>query len=217
MSHNYHERRLNHPTVKFSLMCRARAISQAMKENSITNITMTLDIGSADGLLAYEIRAGGMDLGQIQALDLDFELLKHNPFLPVQGDCTRMPFADGSFDVITAAALIEHLPDPNAFLHECRRVLRTGGALFLTSPVPFFEWLATKIGYLKDSGHVARYSISGLKSMCAEAGLSPTLAHKFMPSPIGFPGYRRIERAMQRTGLDFLMLNQIVACKKLEG
>jgi ubiquinone/menaquinone biosynthesis C-methylase UbiE len=42
--------------------------------------------------------------------------------------------ADASFDLISAMEVIEHLTDYAAFLRECRRVLRPGGRLFLTTP-----------------------------------------------------------------------------------
>lgn len=42
--------------------------------------------------------------------------------------------ADASFDLISAMEVIEHLIDSAAFLRECRRVLRPGGRLYLTTP-----------------------------------------------------------------------------------
>ena len=48
----------------------------------------------------------------------------------------RLPFADGAFDTVVFAEVVEHLP-PNAVprvLAELARVLRVGGALVLTTP-----------------------------------------------------------------------------------
>ncbi len=42
-------------------------------------------------------------------------------------DVYRMPFDDGSFDVVFAHQVLQHLPDPVAALAEMRRVLRPGG------------------------------------------------------------------------------------------
>ena len=132
----------------------------------------------------------------------------------VQADSCNIPFGDNSFNVITAAALIEHLSDPKKFLRECFRVLRSSGGLILTCPAPFFEWLATRLGYLKDSGHVARYSLKDLSSICEDAGFSVVLKKKFMPSPIPLPKLQNIESGMRATGLSFLFLNQVLACIK---
>lgn len=49
-----------------------------------------------------------------------------------RGDATRMPFDDGSFDVVVSLTMLHHLPDAAAqdrVLGECRRVLRPGGVL----------------------------------------------------------------------------------------
>ena len=45
------------------------------------------------------------------------------------GDACRLPLPDDSLDALTSHALIEHLPDTDAFFEECKRVLRPGGAL----------------------------------------------------------------------------------------
>jgi SAM-dependent methyltransferase len=128
-----------------------------------------------------------------------------------------MPFQDGSFDLISAAAVIEHLSKPHEFLRECRRVLKPGGLLILTCPAPFFDWVATKIGYLKDAGHVARYSLRGLKEICAGHGLETVVARKFMVSPFGFPGALLVEWSLSRMGLDFFMLNQVIGVRSRSG
>ncbi|WP_447972791.1 methyltransferase domain-containing protein [Nitrospira sp. Kam-Ns4a] len=46
----------------------------------------------------------------------------------------RLPFSDGTFDVVFAHALFEHLSEPLAALEELRRVLRPGGLVALASP-----------------------------------------------------------------------------------
>jgi len=45
-----------------------------------------------------------------------------------------LPFTDGSVDVAVCFQVIEHLPDPVAFLHEVRRLLAPGGVFMLTTP-----------------------------------------------------------------------------------
>ena len=171
----------------------------------------------SDGLLAEAIKKQVADIGRIICLDLDLNLLGYNPFSSIQADSLKMPFADNSFDVISAAALIEHLSDPMGFLTECYRVLRPSGGLFLTCPAPFFEWLATKLGYLKDSGHVARYNLHDLDSMCNAAQFSVVLKRKFMPAPFPLPGGLWVEKKMRQTGFSILMLNQLVGCFKVEA
>jgi len=215
---DYHHSRLNSPTVKHSLQERIRAVRGCIEGlGAARQVRTWLDIGSADGLLAQGVQAGIPGPVCVYALDMDRQLLTYNPYFAIKADCTRMPFLDECFDLITAAAVIEHLADPQRFLHECRRVLKPGGLLVLTCPAPFFDWLATKIGYLKDAGHLARYSLKDLRRMCAAAGFETAAARRFMISPVRFPGVQRLEALFSRKGLDVCMLNQVVAAIKTKN
>jgi 2-polyprenyl-3-methyl-5-hydroxy-6-metoxy-1,4-benzoquinol methylase len=51
-----------------------------------------------------------------------------------QADIARLPYADGSFDLITCFEVIEHVPEPGAVLAELARVLAPGGVLAISSP-----------------------------------------------------------------------------------
>ena len=46
----------------------------------------------------------------------------------------RASFPERAFDVVTAFYVIEHLPDPLAFLREVHRIVRPGGMLLLRYP-----------------------------------------------------------------------------------
>ncbi|HXQ27964.1 MAG TPA: class I SAM-dependent methyltransferase [Gemmatimonadales bacterium] len=45
-----------------------------------------------------------------------------------------LPFAAGAFDAVVCIDGIEHLERPFDFVHECRRVLRPGGVLIVSTP-----------------------------------------------------------------------------------
>ncbi len=51
----------------------------------------------------------------------------------LRGDGTRLPFRDGSFDLVFSHSVLEHLSSAVSYLQECRRVLRDGGVLYLST------------------------------------------------------------------------------------
>ena len=57
----------------------------------------------------------------------------------VNGDALALPFADGAFDRVIAAEVLEHVPDDRAAMAELARVLRPGGTLAVTVPRWFPE------------------------------------------------------------------------------
>lgn len=54
--------------------------------------------------------------------------------LDVQGRLERLPLADGAVDVVIHTQVLEHVARPEEVLFELSRVLRPGGALYLTAP-----------------------------------------------------------------------------------
>jgi SAM-dependent methyltransferase len=82
------------------------------------------------------------------------------------GEAERLPYADDSFDLVTALDVVEHLDDDASGLREMRRVLRPGGRALLF--VPAFMWLW---GVQDDvSHHRRRYTLPQLKGRVREAG-----------------------------------------------
>ncbi|MFN3644295.1 MAG: class I SAM-dependent methyltransferase [Gemmobacter sp.] len=55
------------------------------------------------------------------------------PFRLRRGDILRTPFADGSAEVLVALSVVEHGVDPDRFFAEAVRLLRPGGALFVST------------------------------------------------------------------------------------
>jgi SAM-dependent methyltransferase len=69
--------------------------------------------------------------------------------------CPPLPFRSGSFDLVTANMVIEHIQDPSLFLTEVHRVLRPGASFIFHTPNSRYyltfiarftpEWLKHKI------------------------------------------------------------------------
>lgn len=88
-----------------------------------------LDVGCADGALRAELPPGPLLVG----LDAAAAMVRAHPPPVVRGDAARLPFAEASFDAVTALNVLYHLPDPRPALCEARRVLRPGGSLLVSA------------------------------------------------------------------------------------
>ena len=65
-----------------------------------------------------------------------------------QADGQALPFKDASFDVVLSHAVIEHVADAPRYLRECRRVLRPGGWMYL-STAPYLSFAGAHLPRLK--------------------------------------------------------------------
>jgi len=82
------------------------------------------------------------------------------------GAAEQLPYEDGTFDLVTALDVVEHLDDDLAGLREMRRVLRPGGRVLLFVPTFMFLW-----GLQDDvSNHRRRYRMPELGRVLEQAG-----------------------------------------------
>ena len=105
----------------------------------------------------------------------------------VNGDATRLPFPDDTFDRIIASEVMEHIPDDLAALDELTRVLRPGGTMAITIPA----WLPEKICWalsdeyhapFVEGGHVRIYTEQELRDQDARRR-ARTTAPPTTPTP----------------------------------
>ena len=125
--------------------------------------TAVLDAGCGPGNLVPELARRGC---RVYALDTSpnmLQLARTNAaaFGNVRyqaGNIEAMPFADGSFDVVCSAGVIEYLPHCERALAEMHRVLRPGGLLILptTNLVAPAHWLRPVLEPIARVGVVAR-------------------------------------------------------------
>jgi SAM-dependent methyltransferase len=59
-----------------------------------------------------------------------------------------LPFRQGSFDLLLSHAVIEHVADAARYLRECRRVLKPGGRMYL-STAPYLSFAGAHLPRLK--------------------------------------------------------------------
>src|SRR5918998_2562281 len=116
------------------------------------NLVMLGEFGEAHGI---DVSHDALSFCQERGL----ENVKH-------GAAEELPYEDGTFDLVTALDVVEHLDDDLAGLSEMRRVLRPGGRVLLFVPAFMFLWgLQDEV-----SNHRRRYRLSQLRRVLEKAG-----------------------------------------------
>lgn len=147
-----------------------RKILGSFLENICRRVTdrrpRILDVGCGTGanllMLSEYGDAEGVDLSE-DALAFCRERGLENVKL---GAAEKLPYDDGTFDLVTALDVVEHLDDDLAGLREMRRVLRPDGRVLLFVPTFMFLW-----GLQDDvSNHRRRYRLPELRRVLEQAG-----------------------------------------------
>lgn len=97
-----------------------------------------LDIGCQSGGFCSELKRLGHEPHGIEIVgELVEEARRKHPGITFTvGNCEReIPFPDGSFDVVWAGEVIEHIGHTDVFVNEVNRVLKVGGHFVLTTPM----------------------------------------------------------------------------------
>ena len=137
-----------------------------------------LELGAGWCDFANSVRAR-----RVVAMDLDATVSRAaaSHVVAEVGDCTDLRrFDDGSFDVVFASNLLEHLERPaaSALLAEAKRVLRPGGRLILMQP----NFRLSPKRYFDDFTHVAIYTDQSLRDyVTAEGWQVETMMARFLP------------------------------------
>ena len=98
---------------------------------------LVLDAGCGGGLVARTLAEAGAEVVGIDRSLGSLRVARRaadppgppGRFHPVRGQLERLPFADGAFDAVVAADVLEHVPDLPAAVGEIARVLAPGGSL----------------------------------------------------------------------------------------
>ena len=124
----------------------SRRIDQFLKDRISNTVPRgrVLDFPAGDGRLSVLLDAEGYTA---VPADLFPESLRWEGHESVRADMNaRFPFEDATFDAIVSQEGVEHLENLASFFRECRRTLRPGGMLFLTTPN--FMDLSSRFAYL---------------------------------------------------------------------
>ncbi|MBI3884415.1 MAG: class I SAM-dependent methyltransferase [Opitutae bacterium] len=124
--------------------------------------TVLADCGAGTGRFALEL-AGEC---QVRVVDDHGESLailrqRFSAEQVLEGSCTRLPFAGGSVDCLTALDVLEHVEHDAAAVREFQRVLRPGGVAVVTVPAAMALWSDWDVAL----HHFRRYARPGLVAL----------------------------------------------------
>jgi ubiquinone/menaquinone biosynthesis C-methylase UbiE len=184
------------------------ALLGALDELPFENV---LDVGCAEGYFMtlisdrFQREVWGVDLSTVALAKA------HEKYgLPVAAaDATRLPFSDGSFDLVYSTEVIEHMLDPDQMIAEMRRVSR--GTVLVTTPVsqtedehePDFDLQAE--GHVNDFDRATVTRLFGPEASLGSFRCNATLAlivgaGRYMPAGFRDLFYRLDHRVSQRLG-----------------
>jgi SAM-dependent methyltransferase len=135
-----------------------------------------LDVGCASGEFMLQMRSLGWEVHGMDIDDASLEQARAAGLSVAAGtlDAPAGAAAQGGFDAITLAHVIEHLPDPVGALRHARDLLRPGGLLWVATPnlrslahrMFRRDWLS-----LDPPRHLVLFSSASLVRAFEEAGL----------------------------------------------
>ena len=111
---------------------------EAAYEHLLTyaSVRRLLEVGCGEGYGTARFAAAA---GRVIGLDYDAATVRHaasryrGPAF-LRANLAALPVRDEAIDVVASLQVIEHVWDHPQFVYECRRVLRPGGVLLLSTP-----------------------------------------------------------------------------------
>jgi len=150
-----------------------------------------LDLGAGAGRHSFEAFRRGADVvaldryapelsdvrGMLYAMRAEGQAPAAARYGVARGDALDLPFADGSFDRVIAAEILEHIPSDEAAITEIARVTRPGGLVAVTVPAWLPErvcWALSDAYHNVEGGHVRIYRAGQLREKLRATGLVVT-------------------------------------------
>jgi SAM-dependent methyltransferase len=156
---------------------RRRLFARELVSAGVSRDVRVLDVGTGTGANLRMLRDLALD--DVTGLDSDELAIQYCASKGLgqvrMGDICAMPFEPGTFDLVLATDVIEHVVDDGVALMEIARVLKHGGRTLIS--VPAFQ----SLWGLQDivAHHKRRYRLRPLLQKMRGAGLEPRRYYYF--------------------------------------
>jgi 2-polyprenyl-3-methyl-5-hydroxy-6-metoxy-1,4-benzoquinol methylase len=102
--------------------------------NGIGKDLQILDVGCGDGVISEPLMKTGHFVAAVDLPTVATSAHKCRVSSIMAGDAETLAFADGSFDLVIASEVLEHLWAPESFINEASRTLKPRGHLIIETP-----------------------------------------------------------------------------------
>ena len=106
----------------------------AVAPTTVSHPRSLLDVGCGSGWSTWSFAENGYDAVGIDLNPDAFEPPPRERMRLLNGNATKIPFADASYSIVVAYQCLEHVPDPQRALGEMIRVCAPGGIVAVVGP-----------------------------------------------------------------------------------
>lgn len=184
--YDYYDANYNDSTIESSIGLLNKSYARILgKLEDYRQTNNLLDIGAGRGHFMRCAQSKGWNTFGTEFSESAYKSGKEAGLNLYHGDISEIKFSDGMFDTVTMWEVIEHCHDPQANFKAINRLLRRGGAIFMTTPN--YNSMTRKImgkdWSIFQHEHLSVFRISGLKRILNKYYFKPVWAVSENVSP----------------------------------
>jgi len=139
-----------------------------------------LDVGCGRGDFTKGFKDLGLEVSGIDWESGNQELLEGIKFSKVNLGDGKFPFEEESFDFVFSKSVIEHFWNPEEFIKESYRILKSKGKMIIMTP----DWQSQRCIFYNDYTHCRPYTLISLKNLLKIQKLKDVNTEIFYQLPV---------------------------------